>query len=94
MYLAFMEHGGERLITVGDAIASYLQRPEPFTKGYCTYSQKELLFHLGILKPNAIEREELDEHKTLYSDRGAWVTSRKRYISSLSSNRGAFGVAL
>jgi hypothetical protein len=94
MYCTFMESGEEYFITVGDAIVSYLQRPEPFSKGYSTYSREELLFHLGLIEPSALEQERMDNSKTSYEFNGTWITSRRRYISSLSSNRGAIGAAL
>jgi hypothetical protein len=94
MYCAFMDSGEEYFITVGDAIASYLRKPEPFSKGYSTYSREELLFHLGLIKPSALEQERIDNGQAFHGFKGIWTTSRRRYISSLSSNRGATGVAL
>jgi hypothetical protein len=94
MYSAFKQCDGDYLITIGDAVASYLQAPECYSKGHCTLSQKELLFELGLLKPNAAEQERLEENGVLYGTKGVWRTSRKRLISSLSSNRGAFASTL
>lgn len=94
MYRAFMENEGEYFITIGDAIVSYLRRPEPVSKGYSTYSREELLFHLGLIKPSALERELMDHRKALHGFNGIWISSRRRFITSLSSNRGAIAVAL
>jgi hypothetical protein len=94
MYLVYRDCQDEHLITVGDAVSSYLQRPEPLSKGYCALSKQQLLLRLGLWAPKGFDQEELESLKVMPELKGVWTASKKRYISSISSNRGALGVAL
>jgi hypothetical protein len=94
MYSAFYVCGDDHFITIGDAVASYLRRPEAYSKNYCTLSQKDLLFTLGLRELTIVEREEMEANGNLERPFGLWRSSKKRLISSLSSNRGATTLCL
>jgi hypothetical protein len=55
MYLAVKWMRGTPLLTVGDAVASFLTRPDPSTKGLCLISRKEV-FHDWINSGRLVDR--------------------------------------
>ncbi|GAB7366491.1 hypothetical protein MBLNU230_g8284t1 [Neophaeotheca triangularis] len=67
------------LVTLGDAVASYLERPDKLTVGHCTFSKREAVAHLRSqhqppghvhdfrgLGPAGVERRTLHPSRTEY----------------------------
>ena len=38
MFMTLQKHNTVALITLGDAVQSFLERPDPYTRGFCVYS--------------------------------------------------------
>ena len=80
----------EYIVTQGDALATFLQRPDMTTRGKCTYGKDEMLYHLGRA-PYILNREEkMIEDR--FSDRlaGKWLPRERLYFDSITHDRQIF----
>jgi hypothetical protein len=82
----------EYLVTLGDAVASFLQQPDPYTAGQCMLDKDAHLYKVG-------QQRELDPQTSAWvtmQDRlsGTWQPKRLRYSVSLPEDRQNFFVLL
>lgn len=80
----------EYIVTQGDALVTFLKRPDLATRGKCTYGKEEMLYHLGHV-PYYPKREE----KTMgdrWTDRlaGTWLPQNRPYFDSVTYDRQIF----
>jgi hypothetical protein len=94
MYLVLRNRKMDFLITLGDAISSFLQQPELLTHGYCSLSYQNLLIRLGLRSPPSKDKAKLEKYQNSREVRGVWVGGRKGYISALGYKRGYLAAAL
>ncbi|KAI2488562.1 hypothetical protein Ptr902_02695 [Pyrenophora tritici-repentis] len=75
----------EYLVTLGDAAASFLERPDSSTVGKCMLGKEEHLFQLGyrIAKNLDSQNQGRFQQRLL----GAWLPDRLRHSASLSEDR-------
>ena len=66
--------GGNPIITVGDALSSFLQKPDPTTKGFCLLSRGRVQSHTWPL----VEGEESGPLPVVPTQRWLWSSSAKR----------------
>lgn len=86
MYTAFQLCSDDHFITIGDAVASYLKRPDHRTEGYCTLSQQDFALDLGQRELTAREKEKFKEDGQLRNP-STWKVSRRRLLTAMSSGR-------
>jgi hypothetical protein len=82
----------EYLVTIGDAVASFLERPDTCTIGQCMLGKEGHLFKRGQrtdLHPQADDWERFQQCLI-----GTWLPNRLRYSSSLPDDRQIFLVIL
>jgi hypothetical protein len=65
------------LVTVGDAVAAFLEDPDESTRGYCTYSTGEYFCKTGRLK-RTLAREK-DGRATKWDKRCEGVWNQRTY---------------
>lgn len=82
----------EYLVTIGDAAASFLARPDPCTLGQCILSKEGHLYKLGKRANIDFEAEDWEGFKLHLL--GTWLPRRLRYSTSLSEDRQKFFVIL
>jgi hypothetical protein len=92
MLLTFLDRDSDYLVTIGDAAASFLDKPDPTTLGLCVLSKEDMLIKFGHGRSKAVLQYEAEE-LALRLD-GRWQVRQKRYISSLSRNRQFSGSLL
>jgi hypothetical protein len=75
------------LVTVGDAVASFLEAPDESTRGYCTYSKAEYFWKTGHLK-RTLAREQ-DGRAAKWDKRcdGIWEERTNNYGSAISKRK-------
>jgi hypothetical protein len=75
------------LVTVGDAVASFLEAPDESTRGYCTYSKAEYFWKTGQLK-RTLAREQ-DGRAAKWDKRcdGIWEEKTYNYGSAVSKRK-------
>jgi hypothetical protein len=80
------------LVTLGDAISSFLDRPDPYTVGQCMLDKDDHLSRLGqcaAIDPQTLEYERLQSRLV-----GTWAPRPLRYSVSLPEDRQNFFVVL
>jgi hypothetical protein len=77
--LTFKEQSGTPLMTVGDAVASFLESPEPVSRGMCLFAKDELIKSLAT-DPESDNAEERCQPKQ-------FKTQALRYYQSVSFMR-------
>ena len=81
-YITFSK-AGSPILTTGDSIASFLRRPDPFTRGRCLLSRRAIeKLHWAPPRNN----------NQLICDPLEFTNEPKRWCSALSVGRWAFGV--
>ncbi|KAF3009632.1 hypothetical protein E8E13_007344 [Curvularia kusanoi] len=75
------------LVTIGDAISSFLEAPDSSTRGYCTYSKAEFLWKTGQIK-RTLAREQ-DGRAAKWDRRcdGIWEERTYNYGSAISKRK-------
>lgn len=76
------------IVTLGDAVASFLEHPDTTTEGESTLGKEEITFKLGYMPYHLPEGEQLD--KPLLRVRGIWLPRSPRYFASLGRGRQSF----
>ena len=98
MALTLREQAGNPIMTVGDAVASFLERPCPKSAGFCMHSEEELMHVLrerriadGILKEREfgvdeedVDDERIEERRVYWEGPRIWQKKVSRYHSSMS----------
>jgi hypothetical protein len=74
------------ILTIGDAIASFLRRPDPFTQTGCLLSGTDVR-HIDRVHPTSIKKKLLHRSKRFENERERWG-------SAASARRWAFSVFL
>jgi hypothetical protein len=74
------------ILTIGDAIASFLRRPDPHTKGGCLLLHREVESMLWYL-PTSIKKYPLHKPRRYFG-------KRKRWGSAVSTRRWVFSISL
>ena len=92
MVMTYFDPSPDLLVTLGDAIASFLETPDPATKGVCTLSREELLVKFNARTKRPLQDYELEDFKTRLA--GIWQIRYMRYISALSKSRQFLGLLL
>jgi hypothetical protein len=92
MLLTVLDNRSDYLVTIGDAAASFLDKPDPITKGLCVLSKNDMLIKFGHEKSKTVLDYEAEDLKIRLE--GRWQVRQKRYISSLSRNRQFSGTLL
>jgi hypothetical protein len=90
MLLVLLDERPVYLVTVGDAIASFLETPDPVTLDLCTLSKDDLLLKFGR-EPTLTELD--DKHLPELKQRldGLWKSRKRRLGNGISDGRQAFG---
>jgi hypothetical protein len=77
------------IVTLGDAAASFLERPDPVTQQQCMLGKDEMLLRLGHIP--YMPRGSWEEEKTLsLRSQGMWLPQRREYFFVLSRDRQLF----
>jgi len=78
------------IVTLGDASASFLKRPDSITRGKCLYGKEEMLYSIGHI-PYYAKGDE-DSTEEYFSDRlaGTWLPRTRPYFASISRDRQVF----
>lgn len=91
IFLAVREKEKHRLVTIGDAIASFLDHPDKNTQGYCTISRDVYLKKFGHWK-REMDPEQLAKFESRCE--GYWERCKKRYGSAISLRRRMFATLM
>lgn len=75
------------ILTIGDAITSFLRRPDPHTKGGCLLLNREAESVLFRYSPASIKKYPLHEPRK-------YVGKRRRWGSAVSTRRWVFSISL
>lgn len=76
-----------RLVTLGDTVASFLDKPDRCTRGYCAMSRETFLWRFGQWK-RVTDGEQIEEFQR--NCEGYWESRKMRYGSSISLHRRMF----
>jgi hypothetical protein len=77
------------LVTLGDAVSSFLEEPDLTTTHLCMLGKEEMLYKLGHMPYLAPGSE--DELETLVlRSQGVWLPVRREYFFVLSRDRQMF----
>lgn len=75
------------LVTMGDAISSFLEAPDSSTRGYCTYSKAEFFWKTGYLKRTLAREQDGRAAKWDRRCEGIWEERTKNYGSAISKRK-------
>jgi hypothetical protein len=79
------------IVTLGDATASYLRRPDLTTKGQCVLNRKEMMYHRG---GTGFEHRRygpsLPDDEFLRRVGGTWLPGTKKYFSLMGKDKQVF----
>lgn len=75
------------LVTVGDAVAAFLDTPDESTRGYCTYSKSEYFWKTGRLKRTLACEEDGRAAKWDRRCEGIWEQRTHNYGSAISRRK-------
>jgi hypothetical protein len=87
MLLRGVDEVGDPLVTIGDAIASFLAEPDESTKNHCSWSQTEYLWETGRIKRTRAREEDGLAAKLDRRCDGIWEKRRCQYGSALSESK-------
>jgi hypothetical protein len=85
MTLVLLTDRSAYLVTCGDAMASFLKRPDAHIKSLCMLGKEEYCVRLGLppLHPTSTAEEAIDLEKR---SNGAWLPRPRRYFFSINRN--------
>ncbi|KAF1974112.1 hypothetical protein BU23DRAFT_462333 [Bimuria novae-zelandiae CBS 107.79] len=78
------------IVTLGDALATFLKHPDPVTHGKCMYGKEEMMYYLGHASHYAKgEEKDIEEY---FSARlaGTWLPQPKPYFAFITYDRQVF----
>ena len=75
------------LVTIGDAISSFLEAPDSSTRGYCTYSKAEFFWKSGHLKRTLAREHDGRAAKWDRRCEGIWEERTNNYGSAISKRK-------
>jgi hypothetical protein len=75
------------LVTIGDAISSFLEAPDSSTRGYCTYSTAEFFWRSGHLKHTLAREQDGRAAKWDRRCEGIWEERTYNYGSAISKRK-------
>lgn len=75
------------LVTIGDAISSFLEAPDSSTRGHCTYSRTEFLWKTGHLKRTLAREQDGRAAKWDRRCEGIWEERVNNYGSAISKRK-------
>lgn len=75
------------LVTVGDAVAGFLDDPDQSTRGYCAYSMAEYFWKTGRLKRTPAREEDGRAAKWDKRCEGVWERRINNYGSAISKRK-------
>lgn len=75
------------LVTIGDAISSFLEAPDSSTRGYCTYSKAEFFWKTGHLKRTLAREQDGRAAKWDRRCEGIWEERTNNYGSAISKRK-------
>ncbi|KAL5385534.1 hypothetical protein DPSP01_004647 [Paraphaeosphaeria sporulosa] len=75
------------LVTVGDAVAAFLEQPDASIRGYCTYSAKDYIWKAGRRKQTLEEAESYYAEKLARRRQGIWETQQVRYAYAITRRK-------
>jgi hypothetical protein len=78
------------LVTIGDAIASFLEAPDSATQGYSTYSKTGFFWKTGRLKRTLAREQDGRAAKWDRRCEGIWEERTNNYGSAISKRKRAF----
>jgi len=83
MALVLITDRSAYLVTIGDAAASFLKRPDPCTQGKCVLGKEEFFVTMGMLPLHPVSTE--DEAKDLHlRSTGTWLPKSRPYLFSIN----------
>ncbi|KAH6644215.1 hypothetical protein C7974DRAFT_371355 [Boeremia exigua] len=88
MVWALLRNDPDCVVTLGDAAASFLKRPDPITLGCCNLGKDEALYKLGYDSYHHLLEEELQA--SLLRAQGVWLPKERRYFSAVGRDRHVF----
>lgn len=88
MVWVLMTDKSEYIVTLGDAVASFLSHSDPCTYNQCMLSKDEMLWTFGSRPYHIPEDEEMDKLQLRLN--GVWLPSSLRYFVSLTADRQVF----
>jgi hypothetical protein len=78
------------LVTIGDAIASFLEAPDSSTHGYSTYDKADFFWRTGRLKRTLAREQDGRAAKWDKRGEGIWEERTNNYGSAISKRKRAF----
>jgi hypothetical protein len=81
------------LVTVGDAVASFLENPDPVTLDLCTLSKDDILLRFGR-EPTLDELADKNLPKLRKRLNGVWMPRKRRLGNGISGGRLVFGFVM
>ena len=83
MLLVLITDRSAYLVTLGDAAASFLKRPDPNTGGKCMLGKEEIFIKLGLLPLHPVSTDEEAKDLDMRS-KGTWLPRRRPYLFSIN----------
>ena len=87
MIWVLLKDKNDYLVTLGDAIASFLEHPDATTKGMCMLGKEEMLFMRGVIPYHTKEEQEILIVDLQNRAEGKWRPQKLRYMSGLGTDR-------
>lgn len=77
------------LVTIGDAVVAFLEQPDCFTEGHCTYSVMDFHWGSGRIKRKQSRVQNGQACRRDKRCKGVWERRRLRYFSAISTPKFA-----
>lgn len=88
MLWVLINDDSEYIVTLGDAVASFLEYPDPTTNSMCMLGKEEMLWKIGYRPYHEPEGEDSDTLNLRLG--GVWLPQSLRYFASVTKDRQAF----
>lgn len=75
------------LVTLGDAVSSFLERPDPITRRQCMLDKENMLMKIGQFPYHVKGEEEIVRRRFDERSPGKWLPQTQRYFASLGKDR-------
>ncbi|KOC13760.1 hypothetical protein AFLA70_67g003421 [Aspergillus flavus AF70] len=92
MYMTARTDHKEIFLTVGDALSSFLDRPDPTTKGHCLLSREDIIYGFRFCNSRTLARDTINpSHDTgFHTSLPQLLPERKRWFRAASWRRWVF----
>lgn len=78
------------IVTLGDALATFLKHPDPVTRSKCIYGKEEMMYCLGHVPYYVKGEERLVEEYFSTRLAGTWLPRTRPYFTLISQDKQVF----